>query len=128
MNAVESRTLSKNMAFYTLTIGRSRRADIRLEDASVSRLHAELTMIQGGRCYLTDRNSLRGTQVLRNGRWASHRQGYVDSDAKLLFGKCEVFLSDLLKGRSFPDGAASPSFLTVSVKPRRNVETGEVET
>ena len=115
------------MTFYTLTIGRSRQADIRLEDASVSRLHAELTMPRGGCCYLTDRNSLRGTRVLRNGRWASHRRGYVDSDAKLRFGKCEVALSDLLKGKSSPDGAATPHYEPVSVKPWRNVETGEVE-
>ena len=115
------------MAFQTLTIGRSRDADIRLDDISVSRMHAELTMTHDGRCYLTDRNSLRGTCVLRNGQWASHRQGYVDSDAKLRFGKCEVALPDLLKGRSFPDGASIPACEPVSVKPRRNVETGEVE-
>ena len=115
------------MAFQTLTIGRSRHAGIRLDDASVSRLHAELTLTRGGRCYLTDRNSLRGTRVLHNGQWASHRQGYVDSDAKLRFGKCEVALTDLLKGRSFPDEAPIPSCEPVSVKPRRNAETGEVE-
>ena len=115
------------MPFQTLTIGRSRRADIRIEDSSVSRLHAELTMVQGGRCFLVDRNSLGGTGVRRDGRWVSHRQGYVDPDAKLRLGKCEVSLPDLLKGRSFPDRAATPSDEPVSVKPRRNVGTGELE-
>lgn len=115
------------MTFRTLTIGRSRRADIRLDDASVSRMHAELTVIKGGRCYLTDRNSLGGTGVRRGGRWVSHRQGYVDPDAKLRLGRCEVSLPDLLKGRSFPDRAATPSHEPVSVKPRRNVGTGELE-
>ena len=115
------------MAFQTLTIGRSRHAGIRLDDASVSRLHAELTLTRGGRCYLTDRNSLRGTRVLRNGKWASHQQGYVDSDAKLRFGKCEVALPGLLKGRSLPIGTATPAYEPVSVKPRRNADTGEVE-
>ena len=115
------------MAFQTLTIGRSRNADIRLDDISVSRMHAELTLTRGGSCYLTDRNSLRGTRVLRNGKWASHKQGYVASDAKLRFGKCEVALTDILKGRSFPDEASIPAYEPVSVKPRRNAETGEVE-
>ena len=115
------------MVFCTLTIGRSRRTDVRLDDPSVSRLHAELTMTASGRCYLTDRNSLRGTRVLREGKWVSHRQGYVDSESRLRLGECEVALRDLLKERSFPDGASTPVREPVSVKPRRNVETGEVE-
>ena len=115
------------MAFQTLTIGRSRRADIRLEDPSVSRIHTELTVIQGRRYYLTDRNSLAGTCVLHGGRWVPHRQGYVDSDAKLRLGKCEVSLPDLLQGRSFPDRPVTSSYEPVSVKPRRNVGTGELE-
>lgn len=115
------------MAFLTLTIGRSRQADIQLDDASVSRLHAELTVIQGRRYYLTDRNSLAGTRVLHGGRWVPHRQGYVNSDTKLRLGKYEVSVSDLLQGRSSPGSARVPHYEPISVKPRRNVGTGEVE-
>lgn len=115
------------MAFHTLTIGRSKRADIRLEDETVSRLHAELTLTSQGRCYLTDRNSLRGTHVLRNGEWIPLRQGYVDSNARLRLGKCEVALGDLLRGRPFPADAAAPPHQAVSSRPRRNADTAEVD-
>ena len=93
------------MAFRTLTVGRGSRADIRLDDASVSRLHAELTLTAAGRCYLTDRNSTGGTRVLRGGEWTPRRQGYVDPGDRVRFGKCEVVLADLLRGRGFPSAA-----------------------
>ncbi len=115
------------MAFRTLTIGRGSRADIRLDDASVSRLHAELTLTASGRCYLTDRNSTGGTRVLRGGEWTPHRQGYVDPGAGVRFGKCETVLADLLRGRSFPSAAAEQASQPLSVVPRRNAATGEIE-
>ena len=114
------------MAFRTLTIGRGKRADIRLDDASVSRLHAELTLTAAGRCYLTDRNSTGGTRVLRGGEWTPHRQGWVDPAAKVRFGKCEAALADLLHGRGFPPAAAAEQ-APLSAAPRRNAETGEIE-
>ncbi len=109
------------MAFRTLTVGRGGRADIRLDDASASRLHAELTLTAAGRCYLTDRNAGGGTRVLRGGEWTPHRQGYVEPGERVRFGACETVLADLLRGRSFP--SQSP----LSAVPRRNAETGEVE-
>lgn len=115
------------MAFRTLTVGRGSRADIRLDDASVSRLHAELTLTADGRCYLTDRNSSGGTRILRGGEWTPCRQGYVDLDAKVRFGKCEAALTDLLCGRSFPSADAEPAAQPISVAPQRNAATGEVD-
>lgn len=115
------------MAFRTLTIGRSERSDIRLEDTSVSRLHAELTLTAEGRCFLTDRNSLRGITVLRGDQWIPHRQGYVEQDARIRFGKQEVVLRALLPGHPFPSGAEASAYEQVSVKPRRNASSGETE-
>lgn len=115
------------MAFRTLTIGRGKRADIRLDDASVSRLHAELTLTAAGRCYLTDRNSTGGTRVLRGGEWTPHRQGWVDPAAKVRFGECEAALADLLCNRDFPSADAGAPPQPLSAAPRRNAETGEIE-
>lgn len=113
------------MAFRTLTVGRGSRADIRLDDASVSRLHAELTLTSAGRCYLTDRNSSGGTRVLRDGEWTPHRQGWVDPSSRVRFGECETVVADLLRGRDFPSAAAEQA--PPSAAPRRNAETGEIE-
>ena len=87
------------MKFQTLIIGRSRRADIRLGDATVSRLHAELTVTASGRYYLTDRASLRGTSVRRDGEWVPHRQGYVGDHERVRFGQFETELSQLFESR-----------------------------
>ena len=114
------------MAFRTLTVGRGSRADIRLDDASVSRLHAELTLTSAGRCYLTDRNSSGGTRILRDGEWTPHRQGWVDLSCSVRFGECETVVADLLRGRDFPPAAAAEQ-APPSAAPRRNAETGEIE-
>ena len=115
------------MIFRTVTIGRGSYADIRLDDTSISRLHAELTLTRSGRYYLTDRNSLYGTHVLRNGNWVAHRQGYVGFGTRLMFGNCEVVLSEILKKRSFSEPAPKRFGNSSLVNPRRNVKTGEIE-
>ena len=115
------------MAFRTYRIGRERDAEIRLGDASVSRHHAELTVTSEGRYYLTDRGSRHGTWILRDGRWREHRQGYVKPLDDLRFGKFEVRIVKLLEGRSLDSGTNQTPYEPVSVQPRRNLETGEVE-
>ncbi len=115
------------MKFQTLTIRRCSHADIQFDDASVGRLHAELTLTGGGRRYLTDRNSTGGARIMRAGEWAPRRQGCVAPDARVRFGQCKAILTDLLRGRSFPSDARGRTPKTVSVMPRRNAATGEVE-
>ena len=96
------------MGFRTLTIGRSSDCDVRIRDQTVSRLHAELTVTNAGRYYLTDCGSLRGTRVLQGGDWALHHQGYVDLSAKLQFGTFETRLERLLDGKSLAITADQP--------------------
>lgn len=115
------------MAFRTYRIGRKRDANIHLVHASVSRRHAELTLTTDGRYYLTDRGSLHGTWVSREGNWTEHRQGYVKLDDNLRFGEHEVRLGNLLEGQSFSVSKKQPAHEPVSVQPRRNIGTGEVE-
>ena len=84
------------MRFQTLTVGRGPDSDVRIRDETVSRRHAELTVTHSGRYYVTDCGSLRGTQVFRGGEWTPLRQGYVDPDERLRFGKFETRLAYLL--------------------------------
>ena len=116
------------MAFRTLTIGRSRRVDIRLGDGTVSRLHAELTLTGSGRLYLADCGSLRGTWILDGGEWKPRRQGDVDRETELRFGKFRTKLSDLLDRNSIdlPEGRTRTD--PISVRPRRDASTGEIKT
>ena len=115
------------MAFLTYSIGRATDSDLRVVHASVSRQHAELTVTSEGRYYLTDRGSSHGTWTFRDGKWKEHRQGYVDRNDRLRLGRHVIRLGELLKGRSLEIGASQPSYEPVSVRPRRNLGTGEVE-
>lgn len=115
------------MAFQTFVIGRSRRADIRLSDDTVSRMHAELTLAGSGRLYLTDRGSLRGTWIRDSGEWKPHRQGDVHRETELRFGRFRIKLSDLLDGRSIDSLEGRTGKGSVSVRPRRNASSGEIE-
>ena len=70
-----------------LTIGR-KGTDIVLEDSEkqISRLHAELTITDGGHYYLVDCGSSNGTSVKRNGAWKGIKQTYVTADDEIRFG------------------------------------------
>ena len=85
------------MRSQTLTVGRGPDSDVRIRDETVSRRHAELTLTNSGRYYVTDCGSLRGTSVFRGGEWTPLRQGYVGPDERLRFGKFETRLARLLK-------------------------------
>lgn len=56
-----------------------------------------------------------------------YRQGYVEPNESLRLGKCEVGMGNLLEGRSFNAAKNQSAHEPVSVQPRRNIETGEVE-
>lgn len=91
------------MGFRTLTIGRSRSADIRIQDSTISRLHAELTLTDDKRFYLIDRQSLRGTMVRQGGQWVKHKAGYVEPNQAIMLGSREIVLAELLERRGPAD-------------------------
>ena len=118
------------MVFHTLTIGRHSDADVRIDAdgrKGVSRRHAEVTISADGRYYLIDRNSSYGTHLLGRNGWVKHRQGYVDASAKIRFGDHETSLADLLASKLDQESVAEVPFEPLSISPRRNPGTGEVE-
>ena len=123
-----------------LIIGRGRGADIRLRDASVSRLHAELVTADDGLLQIADRSSANGTWIAADGRWERIAQRVVAPGDRLRFGSREVVVSELLRRAPVHGNVDSASERAAAVvgsgardaeglpagPVRRDPETGEV--
>jgi FHA domain len=83
------------------TVGnRSRcKADLYLNDETVSALHAELMRTDDGRWMIQDRESTNGTARFVNGQWVRIRQAYISPDDRLRFGRAETSVRQLLNSR-----------------------------
>ena len=116
-----------------IRIGRSRRMDVALQSAKVSRRHAELDV--GGphanRYVLRDCNSANGTSVFREGRWRRISREVVRSSERVRFGDFETTIAKLLaaapaaRGDAAKDRRRSPEDHPVG-RVKRNPGTGEV--
>ncbi len=78
------------------TVGREKTCDIPIADDSVSRLHAELTLLDGGQLFLTDCNSSNGTFLIRQGRSQRVRQEFITPADEVRFGEATFPVEDLL--------------------------------
>ena len=120
-------------------VGRGRRADIRLGDTSVSRLHAELVIADDGAIHVADRSSANGTWIQVNGRWERITQRTVVPDDCLRLGSFRVTVSELVRRASTRkriDGAGEESVAADDARRpdddlprgpvRRDPRTGEV--
>lgn len=115
-----------------LLVGRSRRADIRVDHPTVSRLHLELVLGRGGEIHVADRSSSNGTRVRKGGTWRTVTAGMVSRDSRLRLGDARVAVSDLL--RRAEALSPGPSRRTrrkselglPSGRVRRDPETGEL--
>lgn len=74
----------------TVTIGSKRGCDLRLEDASVSGLHAQARLDTGRFLWIRDENSARGMHLKRNDGWVRARLVAVCVGDVLRFGDVEV--------------------------------------
>lgn len=79
-----------------ITIGRSTDCDLVLADMSVSRLHAELELLENNRLLLTDCYSSQGTFVIRNGHEEKIKQQTVLKQDLLKFGNITIPVSEIL--------------------------------
>ena len=112
--------------FSVYRIGRSSDVDIRIDDTSVSRLHAEMVATQGGAYYLIDCASSGGSFVARNGQWVRIRQEFIGPTETILLGRYKTTAPALIaragqrkpwsgEGVPLPEGPV-----------RRNADTGEI--
>ena len=74
----------------TYIVGREPGTDVRLDEASVSRLHAEVVRLSGGRLYATDRATTNGTFILDGGDWHAIRQAFLERGGRIRFGDVEM--------------------------------------
>ncbi len=81
-------------------IGRGITCEIIVDHKSVSRLHAELSVAEDGRYYLTDCNSRAGPFKMDNGEWVRVRQSFVEPTQPLKLGEQELTAEEALERRS----------------------------
>jgi uncharacterized membrane protein YhaH (DUF805 family) len=79
-----------------ITIGRSTECDLVLADMSVSRLHAELELLENNRLLLTDCHSSQGTFVIRGSHEEQVKQQTVSTHDLLKFGHIKIPVSEIL--------------------------------
>ena len=83
------------------SIGRERKCDIVLADDSVSRYHAELTVLRDSKLLLTDCKSMNGTFLVREDNEKSNgkpvRQSLVSPMDTLRFGDVKISVNELLE-------------------------------
>lgn len=95
------------------TIGRDSTADIAVADPSVSRIHADLSLLDNGELFVTDRNSSNGSFRLRNGVQSPIRQERLLPTDQLKLGNVvlsvQVLLSAIQKQASATPAKAGPA-------------------
>ena len=111
--------------FSTYRIGRGMDVDIRIEDSTVSRVHAELVVTANGAYYLTDCDSSGGSYVARNGAWEPITQGFIDPMDAILLGRYQTTAQQLM-AMSNRDSPASRNDDLPRGQVHRNVDTGEI--
>ena len=78
------------------SIGRERTCDVPIADDSVSRLHAQLSILEGEQLFLVDCQSSNGTMLLRDGQSRPVRQEFVTPADQVRFGDVTLSVEDIL--------------------------------
>lgn len=78
------------------TIGRDPSADIPVADGSVSRIHAEITLLDGDRLFVTDCQSSNGTYLIRNGAETRITQEKFNPGDWIKFGAVTLNVADVV--------------------------------
>jgi len=102
--------ISKERRF---SIGRSPKCDIVVADDSVSRRHAELTVLENGLLFLVDCRSTQGTVLHRDNETNSFQQELLLPTDIVQFGDFKIPVKELLKEIQMRD----PSFNIDAVSP-----------
>lgn len=75
-------------------VGRGHECDVRLNDTSVSRIHADVERLSGGRLRVTDRGSTNGTFVQDGREWRAIHQELLAPTDCVRFGDYEITVSE----------------------------------
>lgn len=93
---------------HRFSVGRSPDCDLVLADASVSRRHAEVSILEDGQIFVVDCRSTHGTRVSHGRGQRDVRQDVVAADAVLHFGDVAIAVSDVVRAlRSRHGGVVS---------------------
>jgi pSer/pThr/pTyr-binding forkhead associated (FHA) protein len=93
------------------TIGRDRTCNFPVSHDSVSRVHAEITILDGGRYEVADRKSRNGTRLVREGRTYQLQREYVLPTDEIQFGEATIPVLDILTSLGIKPAATAPSGL-----------------
>lgn len=91
----------------TYRIGRHAENDVAIDDATISRHHAEITVTADGRFRLADLGSTNGTYVRQEGEWAEIESTYVEADEIIMLGDYATTPAELLGSRMAELAAAA---------------------
>lgn len=120
--------------FSVYRIGRRSDMEIRVDDVTVSRVHAELVVTAKGAYFLTDCGSTGGSYVARDGEWMPVRQEFISPADSILLGRYQTTARELIQ-KLVSTGAHDARGREVDAKPadnlpegrvRRDPETGEI--
>jgi hypothetical protein len=81
----------------TLKVGRSAESDIVVQHQSVSRTHAEIEILGGGRYRINDLGSTSGTEALVAGKWVAAQNLEVEGQTPVALGEHETTVDALLR-------------------------------
>ena len=91
----------------TWILGRGQECDVQLDDTSVSRNHADIVCLSGGRLCVTDRGSTNGTFVRDGREWRAIHQEFLSPTDCVRFGDYEITVSELNALCVLPEGSSS---------------------
>jgi predicted component of type VI protein secretion system len=93
-----------NTSLTMFSIGRSDGSDIIINDISVSRQHAQIEDLGGGRYRIIDLGSVNGCCVRSNDDWREVREAEVRAADRLLIGEYETTVRELMRRAQTPRG------------------------
>lgn len=86
---------------FRITIGRSSKCNLVLADMSVSKIHAEIELLENDTLLLTDCHSTQGTFIICNSGNKEIKQQIISKNDVLKFGRISISVKDILNASEF---------------------------